>query len=193
SIRFYLTAVGSISGSQAQNTFTDGKVGSVLVGSPTSVTVAPGGTAAFGLATVNFNGTFNISNPSCTATSNTTALPSGASPLFGTNPLTATSNTSLTSTFSVATTALTSPGSTVFQVTATDGAGCQDTATATSNNLTLVVVAKRVGTVTVGAQSGVLTFGTPGSATYSVTVNRNGATGAAFNAALSLTTPLPTG
>ncbi|HMH79084.1 MAG TPA: YDG domain-containing protein, partial [Candidatus Acidoferrum sp.] len=194
SIRFYLTAVGSVSGRQAQNTFTDGKVMSVSVATPpASVTIAPGGTAAFGLITANFNGTFNTSNPSCTATLNTTALPSGASPLFGTNPLTATSNTNLTSSFSVTTTAATPAGSTVFQVTATNGAGCQDASTNQSNSLTLVVVAKRIGTVTVGAQTGALTFGTPGSATYAVTVVRNGATGAAFSAGLTLTTSLPTG
>src|SRR6266853_1944271 len=54
-------------------------------------------------------------------------------------------------------------------------------------------LAKRVGAVTVGAQAGALTFGTPGSATYSVTVVRNGATGTAFSAGLTLTTSLPTG
>ena len=193
SIRFYLTAVGSVSGIQAQNTFTDGKVMTVSVASPTSVTVAPGGTAAYGLVTVGFGGTFNVANPSCTANLGTTALPSGASPLFGTNPLTATSNTNLTSSFSVVTTGSTPAGSTTFKVTATDAAGCQDTSTVQSNNVTIVVVAKQVGTVTVGSQTGALSFGTPGSATYLITVNRNGATGTAFSAALGLITSLPTG
>jgi hypothetical protein len=49
----------------------------------------------------------------------------------------------------------------------------------------------KVGSVTVGAQTGVLTTGTAGSATYTIIVIRD-ATGA-FDAALSLTTILPSG
>lgn len=55
--------------------------------------------------------------------------------------------------------------------------------------------APRVGTVTVAAQSGTLTYGTAGSATFAVTVNRGSGPGSAgaFTATLSITTALPTG
>src|SRR5262249_48877325 len=57
-----------------------------------------------------------------------------------------------------------------------------------------VAAAPKVGTVSVGSQTGTLTFGTAGSATYTVTVNRGSGSGSrgAFDAALSITTTLPT-
>ena len=133
SIHFYLTAVGSVSGIQAQNTFTDSKASTVTVASPTSATVAPGGTAAYGTVTVTFNG----SPGTCNATLGATGLPTGANPVFGTNPVVSTG--SVTSTFSVTTTAATTPGLATINVTAKDGAGCQDTNTVSSSNVTLVV------------------------------------------------------
>ena len=54
------------------------------------------------------------------------------------------------------------------------------------------MAAKKVGTVTVGAQSGTPTYGTAGSATYTVTVNR-GAAGGSFSAALSVPQRTPAG
>jgi len=55
--------------------------------------------------------------------------------------------------------------------------------------------APKVGSVTVGAQSGTLTHGTAGSATYTITVNRGsgGGSSGAFTANLTITTSLPTG
>ncbi len=52
--------------------------------------------------------------------------------------------------------------------------------------------AKYVGTVTVGAQGSALTYGTGGSAQYTVTVYRADRTGA-FTAAMSVTSALPAG
>jgi hypothetical protein len=53
----------------------------------------------------------------------------------------------------------------------------------------------KVGSVTVGAQSGTLTYGTAGSATYTITVNRGsgGGSSGAFTADLGVTTTMPTG
>lgn len=50
-----------------------------------------------------------------------------------------------------------------------------------------------VGTVSVGAQSGTLTYGTAGSATYLVTVERGAGSVGAFVADLTVTTALPAG
>src|SRR5262249_19239753 len=90
----------------------------------------------------------------------------------------------------VATAGATPVGTTTFTVTAARHSNCQGNGdlTGTAN----LVVAKSVGTVAVGAQTGTLTAGTAGSATYSVTVSRNGATGTAFTANLSAT-GLPAG
>src|SRR5262249_4351823 len=58
-----------------------------------------------------------------------------------------------------------------------------------------VAAAPKVGSVSVSAQSGALTSGTPGTATYTVTVNRGSGQGSAgsFTATLSVTSALPTG
>src|SRR6478672_1472201 len=77
-IQFYLTAVGSQSGSQAQNAFTDAKPSSVTVGTQSPNPVAPGSSTAY-TVTVSFNG----NNASCTANlSVTTALPAGVTASF---------------------------------------------------------------------------------------------------------------
>lgn len=138
-VKFYLTAVGGQSGLQAGNTFTDAQVQTVTVGSPTSVAVTAGNTAVYGTLIVKLNGNAN----NCTVNLSATGLPSGASPVFGTNP--GTSNSQFTSTFSVTTTAATAAGTYTFNVTGTEGANCQHPGTATaSNNLTLVVNAGTV-------------------------------------------------
>jgi hypothetical protein len=55
--------------------------------------------------------------------------------------------------------------------------------------------APRIASVNVGSQTGTLTYGTAGSATFTITVNRGSGPGSAgaFNAALSVTTALPAG
>src|SRR5690348_6742016 len=185
---YSVTATGDVSGTAA-TTFTDSQPQSVSVGAPTSVSVVPGASAVYGTVSVTMNG--NATN--CTTTLALDApLPAGATAVFGNSPVT--TNTSYTSTFRIDTTAATPLGSTNFHVTATPSANCQNGAqTQTSQQLTLIVASKTVGTVTVGSQTGALTSGTAGSATYTVTVNRNGATGTAFSAALSVTTALPSG
>ena len=185
---YSVTATGDVSGTAA-TTFTDSQPQSVSVGAPTSVSVVPGASAVYGTVSVTMNG--NATN--CTTTLGLDApLPAGATAVFGNSPVT--TNTSYTSTFRIDTTAATPLGSTNFHVTATPSANCQNGAqTQTSQQLTLIVASKTVGTVTVGSQTGALTSGTAGSATYTVTVNRNGATGTAFSAALSVTTALPSG
>ena len=60
--------------------------GTVTVAAPTSVSVAPGGTAVFGNLSIAQSGN---SNP-CTLTLSASGLPSGATAVFGTNPLTMT-------------------------------------------------------------------------------------------------------
>ena len=55
-----------------------------------------------------------------------------------------------------------------------------------------MVVAKKIGTVAVSAQTGALSYGTAASASYTVSVNRIGSNGA-LDADLSITTALPLG
>jgi cyclophilin family peptidyl-prolyl cis-trans isomerase len=76
--------------------------------------------------------------------------------------------------------------SATFNVTATG-------LTSAETDDTSFTVVSFIGSVTVGGQTGALTYGTAGSATYTITVERGiGAVGA-FVADLSLTTALPTG
>jgi hypothetical protein len=183
---YSVVATGTASG-VARTAFTDSQPQSVTVDAPTNVTVSPGGTANYGSVHANLNG----NNNDCTVTLAAVGLPAGAVAAFDNSPVTG--HTNFTSSLSVSTTAAVSPNTYSFNVTATPGAGCQNGAqTQTSSNLTLVVV-KRIASVGVGAQTGTLTSGTAGSATYAVTVSRNGSTGASFSAALSVTTSLPAG
>ena len=78
-VRFYLTAYGEAS--QAQTTFTDGKPNAVTVSTQVPVPVVAGGTATYSL-NVAFNGTFNTSNPSCTASLSLTPAFAGRHELF---------------------------------------------------------------------------------------------------------------
>jgi N-acetylneuraminic acid mutarotase len=134
SIRFYLTAVGSASQWQAQNTFTDSKPNTVTVGAQSPNPVAPGSSTQF-TVTVNFNG----SGTNCTSPlSVTTALPTGATAAFNPASVTGSGGANVNSTLTISTTNATPPGSTNFTVLAGNGAGCQaGTATGTG---TLVVV-----------------------------------------------------
>ena len=181
-VRFYLTARDAVS--QAQITFTDSNPQTIVL-APSTVSVAPGSTAAY-TVTLTVGG----NNNPCTVTLAAAGVPSGASATFGTNPIVTTGGTHNTS-LNVNTTGLIPNGSFTVTVSGTNsGAGCQGPG-ATPGSATLLV--RRVGTVTVGAQSGTLTTGTAGSATYLVTVNRNGDTGTAFTANLSVTSSLPAG
>ncbi|HEY3335388.1 MAG TPA: hypothetical protein VGK16_09170, partial [Candidatus Limnocylindrales bacterium] len=155
----------------------------------TSVTVGPGGTADYGTLSVPFNG----SSTSCTVTlaiDPLNPLPSGATAVFGATSL-ASTGAIQTITFSVTTSGAIASGSTSFRIGATRGALCQGNGTEYVS--ATLVVARRVGTVTVAAQNGSLTFSTAGSATYQVTVNRNGTGGGAFGADLTISTALPSG
>ncbi|HEV2202270.1 MAG TPA: kelch repeat-containing protein [Bryobacteraceae bacterium] len=154
-IRFYLNATGQTSGLTAGMTFTDKKAHTVTVASPTSVTVDAGATAVYGTVTVSFNG----SAGSCTVTLAAAGLPAGATAVFGMNTLTSTGS-DVTTSFSVTTTAATVPGTyTPINVTATDGTGCDDAKTQTSNNLTLIVNAPAATTFTNLTASQSITYG----------------------------------
>ena len=138
-VRFYLTAVGSQSGLQAQNTFTDAKPNTVAL-NPGSFTVLPGSTATY-TVTVNFNGNGN----SCTSPLTlvfTAPAPVGATPSFSPSSLTSTGG-NLNSALTITTTnsgpqgGRIQPGTYPFTVTAGSGTGCQ-AGTATTNG-TLIV------------------------------------------------------
>src|SRR5678816_1549745 len=133
-IRFYVTAVGAQSGSQAQNTFTDAKPNTVTVGTQSPNPVAPGSSTAY-VVTVNFNG----NGSSCTSPlSVTTALPAGATASFSPSSVTSTGG-NVNSTLTIATTNATPPGSTGFTVLAGNGGATCQAGTA-SNTGTLNVV-----------------------------------------------------
>jgi len=119
---YSVTATGS-SGSVAQSAFTDSKVSTVSVANPISVTVAAGDTAVYGTVTVALNG----NQASCAVTLGVdTALPAGVTAVFGNGSFTSPApNPPVDSSFSLSTTASTPVGTTIFHVTATDGAGCQ--------------------------------------------------------------------
>jgi Big-like domain-containing protein/galactose oxidase-like protein/Kelch motif protein len=124
-IRFFLTAVGSQSGNQAQNTFTDSiSVNSVTVGPPSSVFVVPGGSANYSI-TVSFSG----SGSACTANLTTTGLPAGATPSFSPSSVT---SPATNSTLTIVTSASLTPNSYPFTINAAQGAGCGGGPTRTS-------------------------------------------------------------
>ena len=157
-IRFYLTAVGSVSGIQAQNTFTDAvSIGGVSVtGAQTPNPVAPGGSVTYGTTAatsvdVNFNGT----GAACTATLTVTAgLPTGATANFNPSSVSAAGNTDQFSLLTVTTTAATPPGSFSLTVQAAGSGGCGGTKT---NTATLVVVENT--TTTLSSSQNPSTFG----------------------------------
>jgi MBG domain-containing protein len=173
---YSVVATGATSGT-ATTAFTDANPQAVQL-APGSRTVVPGASAAY-TVTVPIAG----SDGQCTVDLSATGLPAGATATFGTTTLTGTKASSPGTSLTVATTGATPPGTTTFTVNAARESNCQGSGSVTGTaNL---VVAKSIGGVAVGAQTGALTAGTAGSATYSVTVTRNGATGTAFNANLA--------
>ena len=143
------------------------------------------GTATYGNVVVKFNGNAQ----QCTVDLAVDGpLPAGATATFGSTVLTSTGADASTP-FSIVTTAATPAGTTIFKIEATPRSNCQNGAQVQETSDLSLVVAKRVGTVTVGTQSGSVTFGTPGSVTYSVTVTKLGNGSGTFN----LTAPLVPG
>jgi len=130
-IRFYLTAVGSVS--QAQTKFTDSKPNKIsAVGAQSPNPVSAGNSATYSV-TVSFQG----NGDPCNAVLSTSGLPAGASasfaPVPGTNPAnTITSiGADVTTTLTVITTAGMTPGTTTFRITATASAACGGTTAST--------------------------------------------------------------
>ena len=169
-IRFYLTAVGSVSGFQAQTTFTDANIGtiSVVVSPPGGVT--SGGTANYSV-TVNFGG----NTTACTTTLSVSGgLPTGAAGTWnGTSSTTATvtgasNNTPKTATLAVTTTAsggsATPPGTYNFTVSASTGTGCNGSPGSGTGTL---IVDNTPPTVAISAPSATLTAAGP--ITYTAT------------------------
>ncbi len=189
------TATGETSGVSETGTFSDAQPTTVAVASPTSGTVAPGQIASYGTVSVTMGG--NLTNCTVTlsdaAVGGDTGLPAGATASFTNSPIT--TNANYTSSLSVSTTSATAVGTYTFHVRASKGANCQGSAAPVDSTQQLTLLVKRVGTVTVASQVGTLNSGTAGSATFLVTVNKNGpmGTGTAFSASLSLTTSLPAG
>src|SRR6185503_10160625 len=148
-MKFIAGARGLTSGATAQTTFTDANPQTIAVAAPTSVTVIQGATANYGNLTLTVGGN---DNP-CTVTFGVTpALPAGATPVFGTNPVT--TNATVVTTFSVTTTAATPTGTYTFQVTGSNsGAGCQGPGPTASNTLTLIVNSATVNTTTTVANA----------------------------------------
>jgi YDG domain/Bacterial Ig-like domain (group 3)/MBG domain (YGX type)/Kelch motif len=133
-VRFYLTAVGSASGAEAQTTFTDANPGTVTL-APASATVAPGSTATY-TVTVGFSGNSSVS---CTVNLSASGVPTGASPTFTPASLTST-GASKNSTLTITTNSTTTPSGTyTITVTATPTAGtCQNPASVTGTGTLLV-------------------------------------------------------
>ncbi|MGB2900514.1 MAG: Ig-like domain repeat protein [Candidatus Acidiferrum sp.] len=121
-IRFYLTAVGSVSGIQAQNTFTDSNPSSLTV-TPSSITVAPGVAADYTISIV-----YGGNNNPCTVTFTVSGLPTGAASVPNPpTPVTGMGGETKTSALHITTTAsggsATPPGPYTITVTGTRGGG----------------------------------------------------------------------
>ncbi len=138
-----VTATGE-AGEIARVAFTDSQPQSVAIAAPATTTVSAGGAATYGNVTVSLNGNGNL----CTVTLGLdTALPAGATAVFGNSP--GTGNTTIISSFSITTSSSTPAGTYNVHVTATPGAGCQNGAsTQTSNQATLIVAGKANQTIT---------------------------------------------
>ncbi|HET8782000.1 MAG TPA: kelch repeat-containing protein, partial [Pyrinomonadaceae bacterium] len=172
-MKFIVGARGLTSGRTAQTTFTDANPQTILVAAPTSATVLQGATATYGNVTVVVGGN---TNP-CTVTLGVTpALPAGAAAVFGTNPNNTTGANIVTS-LSVTTSASTPAGTYTFQVTGTNGAGCQGPGPVASNTLTLIVNAATVNTTTTVANA----TATYGDASVTLNATVTPASGPAVN------------
>ncbi len=174
--RYHLTAAGESSGFQAQTIFTDASpTTTVTVSGTGSITI----TRSSGTETiVSCAGSPNVGSGSCTVNSTTQATCSS-----GTCRATWSANytANLTAT----------PG--VGLNFAGWSGGCTGTTTCTASAngngdfaATATFFAPQIGSVTVGGQVGTLTFGTAGSATYTVTVNRAAGTNTAYTANLTV-------
>jgi hypothetical protein len=173
-MKFIVGARGLSSGRTAQTTFTDANPQSITIAAPISVSVLQGATANYGNQTLMVGGN---TNP-CTVTfSVTPALPAGATPVWGTNPV-VTTGANVVTTFSVSTMVTTAPGTYVFQVQGTNsGAGCQGPGPGLSNSLTLIVNAATIDTTTT-VSNAIATYGDT-SVTLNATVTP--ASGPAIN------------
>jgi hypothetical protein len=127
-VRFYLRAIGSASGTQAQMTFTDSpKLGSVTVGAQSPAPVTAGNSATYTVTVSRGSGSGSAGNFTASL-SITTSLPTGAAATFTPNVVSfAPSESSKTSTLTITTTAATLAGNTPFTVRA--GTSANDFAT----------------------------------------------------------------
>ncbi len=190
-IRFYLTAVGSISGSQAQTTFTDASPvklqGVTVTGTQTPNPVAAGSSATYGSSASNsVQVSFSGTTPSCGVTlSVASGLPSGATATFNPTIVTSTNGSPQTSLLTINTSNTTPAGTSTLTVTATESSVCSGgskTTTATlvvqnSTSLSVNSVTAVYGqTVNLSAT---LTSGSPAvgesGQTVTFTLNGNGA------------------
>jgi YDG domain/Galactose oxidase, central domain len=182
-VRFWLSAVGSQSGLQAQNTFTDSKPNTVTL-NPTSVTVLAGSNAVY-TVTVNFNGNGN----SCTSPLSiafSSPAPVGVTSNFNPASLTSTGgNANSTLTLSTTNTGpqsgRTQPGAFPFTVTAGNGAGCQ-AGTATGNGT--LIVAGNATTLSVSGYPSPATAGTAQNFTVTA-LDSNGNTAIGYRGTVS--------
>jgi hypothetical protein len=128
-VRFYLRAIGSASGTQAQMTFTDSpKVGSVTVGAQSPAPVTAGNSATYTITVSRGSGGGSSGNFTASL-SITTTLPTGAAATFSPNVVSfAPAESSKTSTLTITTTAATPAGNTPLTVRA--GTSASDFATA---------------------------------------------------------------
>ena len=192
-VRFYLTAVGQTSAFQAQNTFTDaGNFTYSSTPSPASLSIPAGNSDSFteSVTAPKNNGTFSATI--VMAGTGTGPIPSSwvslspvGSQSFATGGA---SGSSVTNSWIVTISVPpgTSSGTYTGAITAsvTSGTGPN---TGSGTNVTVWVGATtgtKVGSLTVGPQIGTATYGTGGSVTYTVTVNR-GASGT-FTANLTI-------
>lgn len=138
-VRFYLSATGAAS--QAQSTFTDAvNLQSVSVGAQTPGAVNSGISATYNPVTIGLNGN---GNTGCTITLSVSGLPTGATAVWGTNPVTST-GANKTTTLRIDTTgtgpARTPEGTHTFTVQASapgvsGGQGCNGGTVSTSATL----------------------------------------------------------
>jgi hypothetical protein len=161
----YLLAANSTTGELlAETSFTDSNPQTLAVAAPTSTTVLQGNTANYGTVTMTVGG----NTSSCSVTLSVSGLPSGASAVFGTNPL-VTTGSNVTTSFSITTLGTTPVGTTNFSITGVRGVGCQGSGSLTSNALKLVVTSPIIKTnPTLSVTNSPVTYnGSPQAATIS--------------------------
>src|SRR2546425_7284692 len=215
-VRFYMTAMGQTSGSVALATFMDAGAASdgdgTMTVSPTGVTAGTiGNTLIFTFAAPNgkdFNAgsqaTILVPDGWTAPPSGNVVVTTGPAPactaatlgtIAGTGPWTVPINMTCVAKaqFRVTFSGVTAPTTTGANIFTTQTKQNLGTLTNITTQPTVTVNAAgsgRVGVVSVGAQTGTLTYGTAGGVTFLVTVNRGSGTGA-FTA--NLTLPVPAG